>query len=97
MREEEWVDAVLLGALERIEFGWEQGSLYGDGGGLAVSNEDALTFCLVGAVNASAAALRFDSLVRSGGEAPARARTWRRSAIRRRHRDVQRRRREIEA
>ena len=66
-REEEWVDAVLLGALERIEFGWEQGSLYGDGGGfgLAVSDEDALTFCLVGAINASAAALRLDSFVRA--------------------------------
>ena len=65
MRDKEWVGAVLLGALERIEFGWEQGSLYADGGGLAVSDEDALIFCLVGAVNASAAALRFDSLVRS--------------------------------
>ena len=66
-REEEWVDAVLLGALERIEFGWEQGSLYGDGGGfgLAVSDEDALTFCLVGSINASAAALRLDSFVRA--------------------------------
>ena len=64
-REEEWVDAVLLGALERIEFGWEQGSFYGDGLGHAVSDEDALTFCLLGAVDASARALRFDFLVRS--------------------------------
>jgi hypothetical protein len=55
---------VLLGALERIEFGWQQGSFFGDGSGFDVYFADeALAFCLLGAVDDSASTLHMDRYV----------------------------------
>jgi hypothetical protein len=63
-REQEWAEAVLRGALDRIRFGWHQGSLFGDGTGhYATAGDQVLAYCLLGAVEAAAADLRLDVVV----------------------------------